>query len=107
MFAHVVRTCIGPRGSLKALKGVPPQPQQQDEQQHQQLKQPPQQPIITKHGSVIFKNVVLTHPAGTLFAKMVKSVEASVGDGTLTSVLVAAELVRGAAALVEQGTAQT
>ena len=56
--------------------------------------------IVTNDGATIVRNLSLNHPAARLLVQAVRAHEQRVGDGTTSFVLLTAELLRQAEALV-------
>lgn len=75
---HVLKSNLGPRGTLKLLVGGAGQ-----------LK-------LTKDGSCLLSEMQIQHPTAVLIARAANAMDDSVGDGTTTSVLFTGELLRQA-----------
>ena len=58
---------------------------------------------ITNDGVTILKEMDIEHPAAKMMVEVAKTQDAEVGDGTTTSVILAAELLKNAEALLAQG----
>lgn len=57
---------------------------------------------ITNDGVTILKEMDIEHPAAKMMVEVAKTQDAEVGDGTTTSVVIAAELLKNAEALLTQ-----
>ena len=57
--------------------------------------------IITNDGATILKEMNIEHPAGKMMVEIAKTQDSEVGDGTTTSVVIAGELLRRAADLLD------
>ena len=58
---------------------------------------------ITNDGVTILKEMDIEHPAAKMMVEVAKTQDAEVGDGTTTSVVIAAELLKNAEGLLAQG----
>ena len=58
---------------------------------------------ITGDGATILKEMEVQHPAAKLLVEVAKAMDAEVGDGTTTAVVLAGKLLEGAEALLEEG----
>ena len=58
---------------------------------------------ITNDGVTILKEMDIEHPAAKMMVVVAKTQDAEVGDGTTTSVVIAAELLKNAEGLLAQG----
>ena len=82
--ADVMRSSLGPRGMDKMLVD-----------QFGDI-------TITNDGATILDEIDIAHPGAKFIAKIAKSQDIEVGDGTTTSVVLAGELLREAEELLEQ-----
>jgi thermosome len=83
--AAAVRSTLGPRGMDKMLiDGIG-------------------DITITNDGVTILKEMDIEHPAAKMMVEVAKTQDAEVGDGTTTSVVIAAELLKNAEGLIVQG----
>lgn len=60
-------------------------------------------PIMTNDGATIIKNLKHPHPLFSALKNLASSQEETVGDGTTTTCILLAELLRGAKVLIEKG----
>jgi T-complex protein 1 subunit zeta len=81
----VVKTNLGPRGTLKMLVGGAGQ-----------IK-------ITKDGNVLLHEMQIQHPTAMMIARAATAMDDQVGDGTTSSVLFTGELLRQAERYVQEG----
>ena len=81
--AQIVKTTLGPRGMDKMMVS--------------ELGDI----IITNDGATILKEMNIEHPAGKMMVEIAKTQDSEVGDGTTTSVVIAGELLRKAADLLD------
>lgn len=83
--AEVLRSNLGPRGALKMLVGGAGQ-----------IK-------ITKDGSVLLAEMQIQHPTASMIARASKAQDEETGDGTTSSVLFIAELMKLSERLIADG----
>jgi chaperonin GroEL (HSP60 family) len=81
--ADTVRTTLGPKGMNKFVVG--------------------NMPIMTNDGATIIKHLKHPHPLFGPIKNLANSQEETVGDGTTTTMILLAELLRGAKTLIEKG----
>lgn len=81
----VMKTNLGPRGTLKMLVGGAGQ-----------IK-------LTKDGNVLLHEMQIQHPTATMIARAATAQDDEVGDGTTSNVLFIGELLRVAERLVNEG----
>ncbi|MBD3354100.1 MAG: thermosome subunit, partial [Candidatus Lokiarchaeota archaeon] len=84
VIAEAVRTSLGPRGMDKMLVD-----------QFGDV-------TITNDGATILKEIDVQHPAAKMLVEVAKTQDDEVGDGTTTAVVIAGELLKRAAKLLEQ-----
>ncbi len=82
--AQAVKTTLGPRGMDKMLV---------DEMGDI---------VITNDGATILKEMNVEHPAAKMMVEIAKTQDEEVGDGTTTAVVIAGELFKKAAELIDQ-----
>jgi T-complex protein 1 subunit zeta len=82
---NVVKTNLGPRGTLKMLVGGAGQ-----------IK-------ITKDGNVLLHEMQIQHPTAMMIARAATAMDDQVGDGTTSSVLFTGELLRQAERYTQEG----
>src|SRR5512139_1163221 len=83
--ASAVRTTLGPKGMDKMLVDTIGDV------------------VITNDGVTILKEMDIEHPAAKMMVEVAKTQDDEVGDGTTTSVVLAAELLKNAEGLLAQG----
>lgn len=81
----ILRTNLGPKGTLKMLVGGAGQIS------------------LTKDGSVLLKNMQIQHPTAALIARTASAQDAATGDGTTSCVLLCGELMRQAERYISDG----
>eukprot|EP00934_Nitzschia_sp_Nitz4_P001794 Nitzschia sp. Nitz4//scaffold13_size275219//37152//39016//NITZ4_000843-RA/size275219-augustus-gene-0.250-mRNA-1//-1//CDS//3329535921//1794//frame0 len=86
--ADAVRTTLGPRGMDKLMATGP-------------------RTVISNDGATIMKLLEIAHPAAKTLVDISMSQDASVGDGTTSVVLLAAEILTKLKPLVEEGLSPT
>ena len=85
MIAGMVKTSLGPRGMDKMLVDSMGDV------------------TITNDGATMLKDMDIQHPAGKMIIEIAKAVDAEVGDGTTSSVVLAGALLERAEELIEKG----
>lgn len=83
---NVLKTNLGPKGTLKMLVGGAGQ-----------IK-------LTKDGNTLLHEMQIQHPTATLIARTATATDNTAGDGTTSTVLFTGELMKQAQRLVEEGT---
>src|SRR5687768_11697063 len=83
---EVLRSNIGPKGTLKMLVGGAGQ-----------LK-------ITKDGNVLLHEMQIQHPTATMIARAATAQDDMVGDGTTSNVLFIGELMKQSERYISEGT---
>eukprot|EP00918_Siedleckia_nematoides_P095400 GHVU01209472.1.p1 GENE.GHVU01209472.1~~GHVU01209472.1.p1 ORF type:complete len:534 (+),score=138.40 GHVU01209472.1:160-1761(+) len=81
----VMKSNLGPRGTLKMLVGGAGQ-----------IK-------ITKDGNVLLHEMQIQHPTASMIARASTAQDEITGDGTTSTVLIAAELIKQAAMYIDEG----
>lgn len=82
--AELIRTTLGPKGLDKMLVESG-------------------RIVVTNDGASILDQMEIDHPTGKVFVKTATNQNARVGDGTTTTVIIAAELLRNATDLLDRG----
>ena len=85
MLGQILSTAYGPRGMDKMI--IPP---------------PPQKPIITSDGFLILKDIDILHPGAKMIQDLAYRQAQEAGDGVITVVILAGELLKRASSLIEQ-----
>ncbi|MCJ7444324.1 MAG: thermosome subunit [Methanotrichaceae archaeon] len=83
--ADAIRSTLGPKGTDKMLISSSGDA------------------IITNDGATILREMDIEHPVAKMIVEVAKAQDDEIGDGTTTAVIIAAELLKGAEGLIDQG----